>query len=145
MIINLPDDKTAVIRDPRRLTERQSEALEDVQFELMQLPMIQKIMKEKGSKGFEDIQDADPAAQVTEIGIEGFKLIRKLRRVSVLTYIKSWDYSDTVDLETLLDVPAESVRVMFDQIGNVIRAVGGPSLNVEVDPSPDSPTQHSGD
>lgn len=144
MKINLPDGKTAVVRDPRKLTERQSEALEDVQFELMQLPMVQKIMHERGSKGFEEIQDADAAVQVNEIGVDGLKLMRRLRRVSVLTYIASWEYGEKVDLETLLDVPAASVGSMFEQIGNVIKATGGPTLNVEVDPSPDSPTQHSG-
>jgi len=145
MIINLSDDKTAVLRDPRKLTERQSEALEDVQFELMQLKMVQDILKTKGLKGFEEIQDADAAEQIGTIGIEGFKLIRKLRRVSVLTYVKSWDFGDKVDMETLLDLPAESVREIFDQIGKVLQAVGGPKLNLEVNPDPESPTQHSGD
>lgn len=145
MIINLPDDKTAVLRDPRKLTEGQSEALEDVQFELLQLDMVQNILKNKGLKGFEEIQDADANEQIATIGLAGFKLIRKMRRVSVLTYVKSWDFGDKVDMETLLDVPAETVRDIFEQIGKVIKAVGAPKLNLEVDPDPESPTQHSGD
>ena len=73
MKIELSDGGWADIRDPRKLTERQMEAVEDAQFELMQNPAVQEILNSRGNDGFEQLQELDGAQVAMKIGVPGLK------------------------------------------------------------------------
>ncbi len=136
----LEDGGWVVIRDPRKLSERLAEKLEDAQFALMELPAAQQFQNEDS---IEALQDAKPVDQIRLIGRDGFRVLRNLKRTSVLVYVESWSFGDSVNEETILELPAAIVTEIYNQIGIIVKATGGPGLNTDASPDPESPTARS--
>lgn len=135
MKIELSDGGWADVRDPRKLTERQSEGLEDAQFELMLIPAVQDILRAKGNDGFEKLQEEGDMGIALQLGVPGLKAMRGMRRATVVAYVSAWSYSDHIDADAVMDAPSAIVNELSNKIGEIIKATGG-SL-VKTDPSPD--------
>lgn len=144
MKIELSDGGWANVRDPRKLTERQAEAVEDAQFELMQNPAVQEILKSRGESGFEEIQELDGAQVAQKLGTPGLKAMRTMRRATVLSYVSEWSYSDRIDADSILDAPSAILQELANRIGDIIKATGT-AVKTGVDPDPKSPTKPSSD
>lgn len=145
MKIILSDDGWINVRDPRSLTEGQMEALEDVQFDILSLPAVKERIAAGGKKAFEDIQDASDDDQMRMVGRDGLKLMRRMRRVVVTTYVESWSYHDTVDEAAVLNTNHRIIQEINNKVGDIIKATGGAHLNTEPTPDATSPIVHSDD
>jgi hypothetical protein len=138
MRIELDDGAWADIRDPRKLTGRQTELLEDAQFDLMATPAGQHLADEGASEAF---QSMSPGQQMNLVGPEGLRAFRTLQRATVLAYVSAWSFGPTVTLDVLLDeVPVDVAKAIGDRVGEIVKATGGPKLDTRVDMSTDSPT-----
>jgi hypothetical protein len=131
------------IRDPRRLTGRQSEPMDDAQFALMGLPGMAALIPDENAA--EKVQSLSPAQQMTAIGADGFKALRTLQRETVIAYVESWSEGAQegkagITLDMLLDAPAAYVKAVENAITVVVKATG--RAGVDTDPTPDreSPT-----
>ena len=144
MKIELSDGGWADIRDPRKLTERQMEAVEDAQFELMQNPAVQEILNSRGNDGFEQLQELDGAQVAMKIGVPGLKAMRHMRRATVISYVSAWSYSVTIDADTVLDAPSTVIQELSNRIGDIIKGTGT-AVNTSVSPDVKSPTRPSKD
>jgi len=138
--ITLPEDGWALIRDPRTLTERLSARIEDAQFRLMDLP----IMKEfTNAADAERIQSLPPGEQMRLIGPDGFQRMREVKWTTILVYVTEWSYGEVTEDVLMDEVPSYVVNLLSEEIGNVIKATGGPNLDTSVNPDPASPTRPS--
>lgn len=141
MRVDLTDGAWADIRDPRKLTGRQSELLEDAQFDLMATPAGQHLSDESESEKF---QSMSAGQQMNLVGPEGLRAFRTLQRATVLAYVSAWSYGPTVTLDVLLDeVPMEDAKTIGDRIGDVVKATGGPKLNAAPTRDTEGPTTPS--
>jgi 6-phosphogluconate dehydrogenase (decarboxylating) len=137
--VTVGEDGWAMIRDPRKLTERLSARIEDAQFELMSVPAVAQLISDQGAEAAEDIQSKSAAEQMSLIGAQGFRLMRNVKYATILAYVESWSFGDVTE-DVLLDLTATEVNELSEEIGKVIKAVGGPKLDTSVDPTPGSPT-----
>ena len=139
MKLQLGEDDWAVLRDPRSLPERLAGRLEDAQLEVIaMMPQFDPTEAEK-------VQDMSPAQQIKLVGVEGFKALRRMKHTAVLVYVREWSFGEVTENVLLDEVPARFVTEIFDQVGKVMRATGGPHLNREPSPDPESPTLPSND
>jgi hypothetical protein len=136
--VTVGEDGWAMIRDPRKLSERNSARIEDAQFELMTVPAVVQLISDQGATAAEDIQSKSAAEQMGLIGTQGFKLMRAVKYTTILVYVDSWSFGEVTE-DVLLDLPATTVNELSEEIGKVIKATGGTKLDVSVDPTPGSP------
>lgn len=130
-------DGWADIRDPRKLTERQTGALEDAQFEaLAAMPP---------GLDFEKVQDMNPVDMARTVGAGGARAMRQMKRTLLLTYVSAWSFGDVTEDVLLDEVPSYLVAELTMEVEKVVRATGGPRVNVEPNPDPVSPILPSGD
>lgn len=128
----------ADIRDPRKLTEAQSEPMDDAQYELLSVPGAAAFMEDAAAA--ENIQTLPKGQQIAAIGAEGFKALRNLRRQTVLAYVAAWSAGDVVDMATLMQQPVTFVTGIENEITKVVKATGGPRVDTSPNPDPASPT-----
>lgn len=141
MKVELSDGAWAVVRDPRKLSERLTGQLEEAQMQIMSLPVMANFSKDEAER----LQDMPMVEQIRALGVEGFRAMREMKRTTVLVYVESWSYG-AVDRDTLLDeVPGTDVAALFEEISKVVRATGGHHLTREPSPDPESPILPSND
>ena len=137
MRVDLEDGAWADIRDPRKLTGRQTELLEDAQFDLMATPAGKHLSDEDASEAFQAMKAGE---QMNLVGPEGLRAFRTLQRATVLAYVSAWSFGDTVTLDVLLDaVPTTVAKSIGDKIGEVGKATGDPALNASPTTDRESP------
>ncbi len=132
MRVDLSEDAWADIRDPRKLNELQTAELEDAQFDA--------IAHMPPGVDFEATQDANPVEVARLVGRDGARAMRQMKWTTILVYVSQWSFG-AVTLDVLqTELPSPVVTELFDAIGKIIRATGGPKLNTEPNPDPASPT-----
>lgn len=135
------------IRDPRKLTGRQSEPMDDAQYALMGIPGMAALIPDADAA--DSVQKLSPAQQMAALGAEGLKAMRTLQRETVIAYVEAWsegskpDGTPGITLDMLKDVPAVFVTAVEDQITKVVKATGAPGVNTEPTPDRESPTTPS--
>jgi hypothetical protein len=132
------------IRDPRKLTGRQSEPMDDAQFALMGMPGMAALIPDDAAA--EQVQNLTPAQQMAALGAEGLKAMRTLQRATVMAYVEAWsegakpDGTPGITEDMLLDAPAVFVTAVENAITVVVKATGRAAVNTEPNPDPASPT-----
>jgi len=140
MRIELDEGAWAEIRDPRKLTGRQTELVEDAQFDLMATPAAGALSDEAAAENF---QKLPPGAQMNMVGVDGMRAFRNVKRATVLAYVSAWSYGE-VTLNVMLDlVPTDVIGVIGDKVGEVVKATGGPKVNTEPTAGPEAPSSPS--
>ena len=119
------DGGWADIRDPRKLTGRQSEPMDDAQYALMGLPGM------------------------AALGSEGLKAMRTLRQETVIAYVEAWSEGSRsnggggISHDMLLDAPVAFVTAVENAITVVVKATGRAGVDTEPTPDPATPTSPS--
>jgi hypothetical protein len=137
----------ADIRDPRRLTGRQSEPMDDAQYALMGLPGMAALIPDETAA--ESVQSLTPAQQMAAMGEVGFKALRTLQRETVIAYVETWsegarsDGKPGITEDMLLDAPVAFVKAVENAITTVVKATGRAGVDTEPSPDPASPTSPS--
>ncbi|MFF2551819.1 hypothetical protein ACFVUS_12515 [Nocardia sp. NPDC058058] len=131
MKVTLSEGNWADIRDPRTLNERQTARLEDAQLAAME--------HIANPADFEHIQDLSPLEQIRSLGREGAKAMREMKWETILVYVSEWSYGAVTEEVLLEELPSVDVAALFDQISKVVKATGGPKINAEPNPDPNSP------
>jgi hypothetical protein len=137
----------ADIRDPRRLTGRQSEPMDDAQYALMGLPGMAALIPDETAA--EQVQSLSPAQQMAALGSEGLKAMRTLQRETVIAYVEAWsegarsDGKPGITEDMLLDAPVSFVTAVENAITTVVKATGRAGVDTEPSPDPASPTSPS--
>jgi hypothetical protein len=133
------DGGWANIRDPRKLPGRLAELVEDAQFALIETPGGEAFSDEARAK---EIQGMPAGAQMRAIGLESMRALRELKRVNVLAYVDEWSFG-AVTRDVLLDLPDLVLNAIAEKVGEVVKATGGPRVDVEPTPDAASPSMPS--
>jgi hypothetical protein len=115
----------ATIRDPRKLSGKLSDALEDVQMQLMLTPAGEVMGDKAGAVAF---QELSPGAQMRQVGMEGMAAFRELTYATLVAYVESWTY-DGVEQEVTRGafeaIPHVDRKALTDKVGVIVDATGG--------------------
>ena len=138
------EDGWVDIRDPRKLTGRQTEPMDDAQFALMGLPGMDALIPDEAAA--ESVQSLSPAQQMAALGAEGLKAMRTLQRETVICYVSAWSAGEKPDgtpgitVDMLLDAPRVFVTAVENEITKIVKATGRAAVETEPTPDKASPT-----